>query len=157
MLRTPCEPVTSFDESLRSLVRDLLDTIDAAPGRAAVAANQIGVGLRVFAYDAAGERGHLVNPTLVVGEESQHDDEGCLSLPGLAFATTRAEHVMAHGFDERGEPLAIEATGFLARALQHETDHLDGFLYIDRLVGDQRRQALRAVRASGWGRPTAVR
>lgn len=152
VLRTECEPVTEFDNSLRQLVADLFDTIDAGPGRAAVAAPQIGVASRVFAYDAGGQRGHLVNPVLEVGEQRQHDDEGCLSLPGLYFATTRAQAVIARGVDQDGRPLTIEATGFLARALQHETDHLFGTLYVDRLTGDARRQALRAVRAAAWGR-----
>lgn len=155
VLRTRCDPVTVFDDGLRALVADLFDTLDAAPGRAAVAAPQIGVSLRVFAYDCAGQRGHLVNPALVVGEQRQHDDEGCLSLPGLFFATTRADQVRAHGRDEHGRPITIDATGPLARALQHETDHLDGTLYVDRLTGDARRRALRAVRAASWAAPTA--
>jgi peptide deformylase len=157
VLRTRCEPVAAFDDALAALVCDLLDTIDAAPGRAAVAAPQIGVSLRVFAYDAGGHRGHMVNPTLVVGQQRQHDDEGCLSLPGLSFGTTRAEQVTAHGFDMTGEPVKVEATGFLARALQHEADHLDGTLYVDRLTGDQRRQALRAIRSAAWARPIAAK
>lgn len=154
VLRTPAEPVTSFDAALRRLVADLLDTIRGAPGRAAVAAPQIGVSARVFAYDADGYRGHLVNPVVeVVGAEIQQDEEGCLSLPGLGFPTTRAMQVIARGVDQHGQPLSIEGTGFLARLLQHETDHLDGVLYIDKLTGQTRREALRAVRAAPWARP----
>jgi peptide deformylase len=155
VLRTPAEPVTTFDAALRELVADLMDTTRGAPGRAAVAAPQIGVSARVFGYDLEGHSGHLVNPTIeVVGEEIQEDEEGCLSLPGLAFTTPRAMHVRAHGVDQHGEPLTVEATGFLARCMLHETDHLDGRLYVDRLTGATRRQALRAVRAAPWAAPT---
>jgi peptide deformylase len=154
VLRTPCDPVTSFDAELRKLVTDLMDTLLGAPGRAGVAANQIGVGARVFVYLADGQQGHLVNPTLELSEETQDDDEGCLSLPELYFPTPRAMHAVAHGFDQYGEPLTISGSGFLARALQHETDHLEGKLYVDRLTGDTRRRALRAVRAAPWAAPT---
>jgi peptide deformylase len=155
VLRTPAEPVTSFDAQLRALVRDLMDTLLGAPGRAGVAAPQIGVPARVFCYDAGGRRGHLVNPTVeVIGDEVQDDAEGCLSLPGLAFPTPRAMHVVARGLDQHGEPVTVQASGFLARALQHETDHLDGVLYVDRLTGQARREALRAVRAAPWAAPT---
>ena len=146
VLRTPCEPVTSFDAELRALVADLMDTLLGAPGRAGVAAAQIGVSARVFVYHAGGQRGHLVNPTLELSEETEEGDEGCLSLPGLSFPTPRATRATAHGFDQYGEPVTISGSGFLARALQHETDHLDGRLYVDRSRGDTRRQALRAVR-----------
>jgi peptide deformylase len=145
VLRTPADPVTDFDADLRSLVRDLEDTV-REPGRAGVAGPQIGVSLRVFSYNVAGQVGHMVNPVLSGFEGEQADDEGCLSVPGLAFATTRAAKVTATGFDQHGEPLVIHGTGFLARALQHETDHLDGRLYIDTLTGDVRRQALRELR-----------
>jgi peptide deformylase len=154
VLRSPCDEVTSFDAELRGLVTDLMDTLLGAPGRAGVAANQIGVSARVFAYDADGHRGHLVNPTLELSEETQDGDEGCLSIPELYFPTPRAMHAVAHGFDQYGEPITISGSGFLARALQHETDHLDGKLYVDRLTGDARRQALRAVRSARWAAPT---
>lgn len=151
VLRTVCDPVTSFDAELRSLVTDLMDTLLKVPGRAGVAANQIGVNARVFVYDADGQQGHLVNPTVeVVGDEVQEDDEGCLSLPDLAFPTTRGMRAVARGFDQYGEPVQISGSGFLARALQHEANHLDGRLYIDTLRGDTRRRALRAVRSAPW-------
>lgn len=150
VLRTVADPVTSFDAEMRALVGDLMDTLHGAPGRAAVAAPQIGVSARVFAYDLAGQRGHLINPTLELSEEQQDGDEGCLSLPGLSFPTPRARIAVARGFDQHGEPLEISGSGELARALQHETDHLDGRLYIDTLRGDTRRQALRAARAAPW-------
>ena len=145
VLRTPAEEVTDFDAQLRDLVRDLEDTV-REPGRAGVAAPQIGVSLRVFSYNVAGHVGHLVNPVLSDHRGEQIDEEGCLSLPGLAYDTRRSESVVARGFDQHGEPLIIEGTGFLARALQHETDHLDGRLYVDTLTGDVRRQALREMR-----------
>lgn len=149
VLRTPAEPVTSFDVELRALVADLMDTLLGATGRAGVAAPQIGVSARVFSYAADGQVGHLVNPTIeVVGTETQDGEEGCLSVPGLAFRTLRAPHVVARGFDQHGSPVELAGTGFLARALQHETDHLDGILYVDKLTGPARREALRAIRAT---------
>jgi peptide deformylase len=145
VLRTEADPVTAFDAHLRDLVADLEDTVRVR-GRAGVAAPQIGVSLRVFSYNVAGQVGHLVNPVLSGFEGEQDDDEACLSLPGLGYPTKRAMAVTARGFDQYGEPLVIEGTGFLARALQHETDHLAGTLYIDTLTGDVRRQALRELR-----------
>jgi peptide deformylase len=145
VLRTPAAEVTDFGAQLRSLVSDLEDTV-REPGRAGVAAPQIGVSLRVFSYNVGGVVGHLVNPVLSDFGGEQTDEEGCLSLPGLGYETTRYESVVARGFDQHGEPLVIEGTGFLARALQHETDHLDGRLYVDTLTGDVRRQALRELR-----------
>jgi peptide deformylase len=152
VLRTPCDPVTTFDAELRSLVTDLMDTLLGAPGRAGVAANQIGVPARVFVYEADTVRGHLVNPTLELSAERQDGDEGCLSIPELSFPTPRALHATARGFDQYGEPITVSGSGFLARALQHETDHLDGKLYVDTLRGDPRRQALREIRAGQWAR-----
>jgi peptide deformylase len=157
VLRTPCDPVTSFDADLRALVTDLMDTLLAGPGRAAVAANQIGVAARVFVWDTDGSRGHLVNPTVVVSQERQDGDEGCLSIPGLYYATPRAMRATAHGFDQHGEPLSVEGSGFLARALQHEAAHLDGQLFVDTLRGRTRREALREIRSAPWARPTPDR
>jgi peptide deformylase len=146
VLRTQADPVVTFDAALRQLVRDLEDTV-REPGRAGVAAPQIGVSLRVFSYNVDDVVGHMVNPVLTDLEGAQDDEEeGCLSVPGLAFPTRRAMSVVATGQDQHGEPLVIAGTGFLARALQHETDHLDGTLYIDTLTGDVRRQALRELR-----------
>ena len=145
VLRTEADRVVSFDTELRALVGDLVDTV-SEPGRAGLAAPQIGVSLRVFAYYVDGVVGHLVNPVLSDFAGTQDDEEGCLSLPGLAYPTPRALSVVATGQDQHGEPLVIEGAGLLARALQHETDHLDGRLYIDTLRGDVRRQALRELR-----------
>ena len=154
VLRSACDPVTSFDAELRALVADLMDTLLGAPGRAGVAANQIGVPARVFVWKAGGSVGHLVNPVVEVGEERQDGEEGCLSLPGLYYPTPRALQATARGFDQHGEPLTIDGTGFLARALQHEMGHLDGQLYVDTLRGDARRQALRDIRSAPWAAPT---
>jgi peptide deformylase len=145
VLRTEADPVTSFDAELRALIDDLEDTV-REPGRAGVAAPQIGVSLRAFSYNVDDTIGHMINPVLTDFEGEQDDDEGCLSIPGLYFPTKRAMSVTATGFDRYGEPLVIHGTGFLARALQHETDHLNGTLYIDTLTGDVRRQALREMR-----------
>jgi peptide deformylase len=151
VLRIPAEPVVVFDDALRALVADLEDTV-REPHRAGVAAPQIGVGLRAFSYRVDGVVGHLINPVLTGFEGEQDDEEGCLSLPDMGYPTPRAWAVTATGFDQFGEPLTISGTGLLARALQHETDHLDGRLYIDTLKGDTRRQALRELRRT---RPAA--
>jgi peptide deformylase len=145
ILRTPADPVRTFDRELHRLVADMLETVDA-PGRAGLAAPQVGVGLRIFTYNVDGLLGHLINPSIAVSDEPQEDDEGCLSIPGLWFPTPRANHAVATGVDQHGEPLTIEGTGMLARCLQHEVDHLDGILYLNRLSGRERKRALRAVR-----------
>jgi peptide deformylase len=154
VLRTACDPVTTFDAELRELVTDLLDTQLGAPGRAGLAANQIGVSARVFVWNAGGSVGHIVNPSLVVSEERQDGEEGCLSIPELYYPTPRAMHATAYGFDQHGEPLTVQGSGFLARALQHEAGHLDGQLFVDTLAGDTRRRALREIRAAAWSAPT---
>ncbi|XVU30267.1 peptide deformylase [Actinoplanes sp. CA-054009] len=145
VLRTEADPVTTFDAELGALIDDLEDTV-REPGRAGVAAPQIGVSLRAFSYNVGGVVGHMINPVLSDFAGEQDDEEACLSLPGLGFPTKRAMSVTARGFDRHGEPIVIPGTGFLARALQHETDHLAGRLYIDTLTGDVRRQALRELR-----------
>ena len=149
VLRTPAEPVTDFDLELRNLVRDLTETMLDAPG-VGLAAPQIGVGLRVFTYHVDDEPGHLVNPVLELSGDPEEDDEGCLSLPGLQFPTPRAPRVIATGFTMHGEPVTIEGTELLARCVQHETDHLDGVLFIDRLDKKQRKLAMKAIREAEW-------
>ena len=149
VLRTPAVPVTVFDKELQRLVSDLTDTMMNAPG-AGLAAPQIGVGLRVFTWYVDGELGHLVNPSLDLSEEIQDGPEGCLSLPDLTFDCRRALSVVAKGFDMHGEPVTIEGSDLLARAIQHETDHLDGVLFIDRLDREARRAAMKAIRESDW-------
>ena len=149
VLRTPAKPVVDFDRELRSLVADLTDTMLEAAG-AGLAAPQIGVGLRVFTWRVDGETGYLINPSLDLSDALQDGPEGCLSIPGLSIDCKRALHVVAHGFDMYGEPKVVEGSELLARALQHETDHLDGILFIDRLDRDARREAMRIVRESEW-------
>jgi peptide deformylase len=150
VLRAAATPVTEFDKQLRGLVRDLTDTMLEAPG-SGLAAPQLGVGLRVFTWHVDGELGHLVNPTLSLSEETQDGPEGCLSIPGLSFDCTRAHAVVAHGFSMFGEPVTIEGTERLARCIQHETDHLDGVLFVDRLDAETRKLAMRAIREAEWG------
>lgn len=150
MLRTVCAPVTAFDDSLRALVRDLADT--AAPdGRAAVAAPQIGVDRRIFAYHLDGRVGQVVNPVVVeTGGQLRDTDEGCLSVPGLWFPTPRWEFAVVEGLDADGEPVRVEGEGVFAQMLQHETDHLDGTVYIETLPKERRREALAAIRRAEW-------
>ena len=146
VLRTPSDEVRAFDRDVAALVRDLLETVDH-PGRAGLAAPQIGVGLRAFSYNIDGVIGHVVNPVIVeLSEETQDGDEGCLSVPGIWAPTVRAMHAVVEGFDVHGEPLTLEGSGLMARCLQHEVDHLDGKLFLDRLTGDARKSALRALR-----------
>jgi peptide deformylase len=150
VLTTRADEVTTFDKELRVLVKDLAETMIEAPG-AGLAAPQIGVSLRVFTYDVDDEVGHLVNPVLrIVGDEDQDGDEGCLSFPGLTFPTTRRRHVVATGMNMYGDPVVIDGSDLLARCIQHETDHLDGILFIDRLDPEQRKAAMRAIREAEW-------
>lgn len=146
VLRTPCETITDVDDRIRTLVRDLLDTVDAAD-RAGLAANQIGVGLRAFSWHIEDEVGYVLNPRLVeVSEEEQDGAEGCLSVPGLWYPTKRAQFARVAGVDLAGAPVVVEGEGLMARCLQHECDHLDGMLYLQRLDRDVRREAMREVR-----------
>ena len=147
MLRTPADEVRAFDTWLATLIRDLEDTVEH-PGRAGVAAPQIGVSVRAFSYNVDGVIGHMVNPVIVErSDETQDGDEGCLSVPGIWAPTVRAMHCVAEGFDVDGKPLRLEGTGLMARCLQHEVDHLDGKVFLDRLTGEARKNALRALRS----------
>ncbi len=158
VLRVPAAPVVDFDRSLRKLVKDLTDTMLEAPG-AGLAAPQIGVGLRVFTYDIDDDLGHLVNPEIVLeSDECQDGDEGCLSFPGLAYPTRRPLRVIARGFDVHGEPVEIDGSELMARCILHETDHLDGVLFIDRLDPEQRKLAMKDIRESEWsGGPLLIK
>ena len=149
VLTTPAAAVETFDKELRKLVRDLTDTMLDAPG-AGLAAPQLGVSLRVFVYDVDDVIGHLINPVLDLSEDTQEGDEGCLSVPNLAFNTRRAMRVVAKGVNEFGEPMVIEGSELLARCVQHETDHLDGILFVDRLDVETRKEAMRAIREADW-------
>lgn len=153
VLRTPAAEVVDFDKELATLVKDLWDTMEDQGG-AGLAAPQLGVGLRVFTYHCDGFAGHLVNPTwTAVDEEVQDGEEGCLSIPGLYWDCVRARNVVATGWNMHGEPLVVEGTDMLARCLQHETDHLDGLLYLNRLVGRYSKESKRMLKHNGWGKP----
>ena len=149
VLRKPALEVVDFDKELRRLVEDLTDTMLDAPG-AGLAAPQIGVGLRAFTWHVGGEVGHLINPQLELSDETQDGAEGCLSIPELTYDCRRALSVVARGFDMYGEPVTISGSDLLARAIQHETDHLDGVLFIDRLDTAARKVAMREIRESDW-------
>ena len=148
-LHARARPVESFDESLHALLRDMIETMYAAPG-VGLAAPQVGVSLRAFVIDvtvgkSSGELYELVNPEVVACEGMQMEEEGCLSLPGFNATVVRPSRVVVQGVDRHGNPKTIEGTGLLARALQHEIDHLEGTLYVDRLRGIKRDVIVRKV------------
>jgi peptide deformylase len=149
VLVTPSVQVVDFDKELRTLVADLTETMLDAPG-AGLAAPQIGVPLRVFVWDIDDALGHLINPSLDLSEEIQEGEEGCLSFPELRYNTPRSMQVVAKGWNMYGEPVSVEGSELLARALQHETDHLDGILFIDRLTKEDRKSAMKERRESEW-------
>ncbi|MEU1986313.1 peptide deformylase [Nocardia sp. NPDC019395] len=167
VLHRPTEPVTESPAELAGLITDMYETLDAANG-VGLAANQVGVSKRLFVYDCpapaadgtvARRRGAVINPVLETSEipetmpDPDDDDEGCLSVPGEQFPTGRADWAKVTGTDEHGEPVTVEGTGFFARMLQHEVGHLDGYLYIDVLIGRYARAAKKTVKRSGWGVP----
>jgi peptide deformylase len=164
VLHAPTRPVVEFDDALRELVDDMFETMAAAHG-VGLAANQIGVDLRVFVYDCPDEvtktmaRGVVVNPVLETSEipetmpDPEEDEEGCLSVPGEQFPTGRADWARVTGVDVDGQPVEAEGRGFLARCFQHEVDHLDGHLYVERLTGRHLRASKKMLKAAGWGVP----
>src|ERR1700747_3693470 len=170
VLHTPTTPVPvaadgSLPADLADLISTMYDAMDAAHG-VGLAANQIGHGLRLFVYDCAPARGKtvrrrgvVINPVLETSEipetmpDPENDDEGCLSVPGESFPTGRAKWARVTGLDESGEAVTLEGEDLFARMLQHETGHLDGFLYLDRLIGRHARAAKRMLKANGWGVP----
>ena len=160
VLTSPADPVTTFDKELRRLVRDLHDTLRDEQG-SGLAAPQLGVGLRVFTFHVDGVEGHLVNPELEFPDEEEQDGpEGCLSIPGVYVDTKRRQNVVAAGFNQHGDPVQLIGTGLMARCVQHETDHLDGVLFIDRLDATARKDAMKQIRAAEWydaGRPPVVK
>ena len=149
VLVTPAAQVVDFDKELRTLVADLTDTMLEAPG-VGLAAPQIGVGLRVFVWDVDEALGHLINPTLDLSDELQDGEEGCLSFPALSYETPRSLRAVAKGFNMYGEPITVDGTELLARCLQHESDHLDGIVFIDRLSTEDRKLAMKEIRESEW-------
>lgn len=166
VLHRPAVRAEAFDEELRALVADMYDTMDTAHG-VGLAAPQIGVPLRVFVYEMPNDddvpaRGVVVNPMLTLSRIStdrpdpDSESEGCLSVPGEHFPLKRADRVTVTAYDVDGEPVRFEATGWFARVMQHEFDHLNGLLYVDRLDPKQSRHARKAIRARGWGKPGNV-
>lgn len=163
VLHRRAAPVEVIDDEIRVLVADMFETMDAARG-VGLAAPQIGVGLRIFTWQMANsdgipERGAVINPYLTSsrpadGDPDPHEEaEGCLSVPGESFPLRRGERAKLTGLDVDGEEIHYEATGWFARMFQHEFDHLNGFLYVDRLSGSWAKKAKKAVRREGWGRP----
>jgi peptide deformylase len=155
ILRTPADPVMTFDKELRTLVKDLTDTL-LEQGGAGLAAPQIGVGLRVFAFDVDEVVGYLINPELSFPDEEEQDGpEGCLSIPGIFVDTKRRLNVVAKGVNEFGDPVQLVGTGMMARCVQHEADHLDGVIFLDRLDSQRRKEAMRQIRQAPWYDPGA--
>lgn len=155
VLRTPAERVVDFDKELRTLVADLTDTLREQQG-SGLAAPQIGVGLRVFVFDVDDVVGHLINPVVGFPDEEEQDSlEGCLSIPGVYIDTKRRMNVVAKGYTEYGDPVQLVGTGQMARCVQHESDHLDGVLFLDRLDPKRRKEAMRQIRQADWYDPAA--
>ncbi|MFF4117398.1 peptide deformylase [Streptomyces sp. NPDC001714] len=157
VLHAHCAEVTDFGPELARLVEDLFATMYAAEG-VGLAANQVGEALRVFVFDCPDDDevrhlGHVVNPRLVAADGvTLRGPEGCLSLPGLEAGTERYDHAVVEGFTATGEPITIHGTGFFARCLQHETDHLEGRVYVDHVTGWRKRKLMRQVAKSSWRR-----
>ena len=145
VLRTPCDPIKEITPAVRHLVQDRLDPVDD-PGRAGLSANQIGVNLRAFSYNINGKIGYVLNPVLEETSGEQYGDEGCLSVPGLWYKTRRADYARVRGIDLEGKTVVLEGRGIMGRMLQHETDHLNGHVYLDRLEKEERREAMRYMR-----------
>ena len=163
ILHQPAREVTVFDEELEQLVQDLFDTMDKAPG-VGLAAPQIGVGLRVFVYSYPDDednprRGVVINPTLTHSPiaagpaDEELESEGCLSFPGERFALKRGDSVVIEGVDLENKPVRIEAEGWFARVFQHEFDHLNGIIYVDKLDFESRKEAFEVMNELGWNKP----
>jgi peptide deformylase len=152
VLREPCRDVEAFDELMRRLYQDMLETMYEAPG-VGLAAPQVGLSLRFFVYDAndGSGPGAVANPVLSQHDGEQVEEEGCLSVPGLWYPTARSLRVRVTGQDLEGRPVSVEGEGLLARIFQHETDHVNGTLFIDRLSDEERRLAMADMRERDLG------
>lgn len=155
VLRTPAEEVTEFGPDLAKLVDDMIETMHDVRG-VGLAAPQIGISKRIFTYFIDGQEGHVINPHLALSDDFQPDEpEGCLSVPGMGFSVRRPRWIRLTGVDLHGEPLDIEATGLLAKCFQHETDHLNGLLFVDHLRGEDKKAAMQAIRKLDYQAVTA--
>ncbi|RBP98019.1 peptide deformylase [Bifidobacterium aemilianum] len=146
ILRTACDPIEQITPAVERLVQDLVETVDD-PGRAGLSANQIGVSLRAFSYNIEGKVGYVLNPVIEETSGEQYGDEGCLSVPNLWYKTRRADYARVRGIDLAGKTVILEGRGIMGRMLQHECDHLDGHIYLDRLEMEERREAMRLLRS----------
>ncbi|MEJ4098873.1 peptide deformylase [Corynebacterium mastitidis] len=163
VLHNPTQPVSAPYRDHEALIEDMFETMEVAHG-VGLAANQIGLSLRLFVYNCPDDEGHwhrgyVINPELETSEipttmpaDDGSDDEGCLSVPGEGFPTGRAHWAKVTGVDLDGNPIEVEGTGFLARCLQHEVGHLDGYVYTDTLIGRYKRQAKKAIKTHEWNR-----
>lgn len=150
VLKSVSDPINAIDAKIVTLVQDLLDTT-SLPGRAGVAAPQIGVNLRAFSYHVDDQLGYVLNPKLVeVWGDQELVQEGCLSVPELWHQTPRYQFAKVRGVDLNGEQVELVGEGLMAQMLQHECDHLDGLLYLDRLQPDERKSAMRKLRETDW-------
>jgi peptide deformylase len=150
VLKTESAKIEKITQPVHALIQDLLDTT-REPGRAGVAAPQIGVNQRAFSFNVDKRVGYIINPVITeVSGTKELVDEGCLSVPGLWHKTPRWSYARAEGIDLDGNPVVLEGEGLMAQMLQHECDHLDGLVYLDRLEGDERKAAFKALRASDW-------
>lgn len=150
VLRSVCDPIRPGDARAAGLIADLLETV-REPGRAGVAANQIGVGLRAFSFNVDDEVGYIINPEIVeLGGTPELVDEGCLSVPGFYFPRRRHPFARVRGVDLDGAEIELSGEGLMAQALQHEVDHLEGRLYIEGLEPETKREAMRAIRQAPW-------
>ncbi|MHB2251568.1 peptide deformylase [Corynebacterium aurimucosum] len=154
VLTTRAEEITEFGPSLERLAQDMLETMETAGG-VGLAANQIGVTKRIFVFDCShyqhGLRGAVINPVWeAVGQDMQLGAEGCLSIPGISQPTERFSTVRLRGFDPHGRPISMLASGLMARCIQHETDHLDGILFLQRLSDELRKDSMKTIRQSEW-------
>ncbi len=163
VLHAPASPVIDFDDTLRNLVADMFETMDTAPG-VGLAGPQVGIPLRLFVYGWTDDgnvlhRGVAINPVLWItptatdDADEDADSEGCLSFPGERFPLVRAQHAILQAVDLDGRPFEVQADGWLARIFQHEFDHLDGVIYVDRLEHAHARAAAKASRRNSWGVP----
>jgi peptide deformylase len=151
VLRSPGLPVVDFDDRLAKLAADMRETMLAAPG-VGLAAPQVGIPRRLFTFDSGEESGAYANPEIVWRSDGiQEGEEGCLSIPGIYFPVTRATSVRVRAQSLEGDPIEREAEGFLARIFQHEIDHLDGVLFVDRLEAEHRREAMKLIREAELG------